>query len=195
MASATAETGKIREIKMKSRTIFAVVAVLILGSIGYGQKMIVDADKSVNFAAFKSFAWAEGNIAPKATTSQLIIAAIEKELTSRGLVKNEAAPDIRIAVMAAADMDLQGIGPTWNNEAYRSWGGYGNPAAMMTVTKGTLLVDILEVNNKTSVWRGVAKDIFVQTPSGNAEKDAKQMEKLVNKTVGDMFKQYPVKAK
>jgi len=178
---------------MKSRTIFILTAVFIFCSASFGQKVIVDVDASVNFSAFKSFAWAEGNIAPKASTSFLITAAIEKELTSRGLVKNDTNPDIRIAVVAAADMDLKGIGPSWNNEVYRSWGGYGNPAAMVTVAKGTLLMDLVDVKKNMSVWRGVARDIFVQTPTGNQEKDVKQMEDTVNKTVSKMFKKYPVK--
>ena len=178
---------------MKSRTIFTLAALLIFGSGAFGQKVIVDVDKAVNFASFKSFAWAPGNVAPKPTTNESIIMAVENELTSRGLVKNEANPDFRIVVLAAADMDLRGIGPTWNNEAYRSWGGYGNPAAMVTVTKGTLLIDLVEVTKDMSVWRGVAKDIFIIPPTGNAEKDAKQLKEVVNKTVKNLFKKYPVK--
>lgn len=179
---------------MKFRLIFAVVTLFIAASSGLAQDLVVDVDKTFDFTKFKSFAWADGQIAPKPTTSAMIVKAIEGELRSRGLTKNDADPDIRIAVMAAADFDLQGIGPSWNNEVYRSWGGYGNPAAMITVTKGTLIIDLVETTKKISVWRGVAKNIFVTPPSGNAEKDAKQMEKLVNKSVGKMFNKYPVKS-
>lgn len=180
--------------KMKLRTALTLAAILIFGSVAYAQKVTVDVDKTVDFTAFKSFAWTTGQVAPKPSTSQLIINAIEKELTSRGLVKNDASPDIRIAVMAAADMDLQGIGPTWNNETYKFWGGHGNPAALMTVTKGTLLIDLVETKKDMSVWRGVAKDIFVATATGDVQKDVKQMEDTVNKTVKNMFKKYPVKS-
>ena len=179
--------------KMKLRSILTLTAFLVLGSAAFGQKTIVDVDKSVDFTTFKSFAWAPGNVAPKPTTNNFIIAAIEKELTSRGLVKNDANPDIRIVVLAASDTDLRGIGPTWNNEAYRSWGGYGNPAALVTVLRGTLLIDLVQITKDMSVWRGVSKDIFLVTPTGNAEKDAKNMEDVVNKTVKNLFKKYPVK--
>lgn len=178
---------------MKSRIIFIVIALFVIASVAHGQKMVVDVDKTFDFKTFKTFGWAEGQIAPKATTSGLLINAIESELRSRGLARDDTAPDIRIAVMAAADLDLQGVGPSWNNERYRSWGGYGNPAALMTVTKGTLLIDLVDEKSKISVWRGVAKGVFVSPPTGNLEKDAREMKSLVDKTVRNMFKKYPIK--
>lgn len=136
--------------------------------------------------------WSDGQVAPKASTRRMLTIAVENELISRGLARNDAAPDLRIAVIAAADLSLQGIGPTWNNEMYRYNGGHGNPAAMMTLTKGTLLIDLVETQKKISVWRAVAKDVFVKPPTGNTEKDLKQMQDLVNKIVPKIFKQYPV---
>lgn len=180
---------------MRSKIIIAAAILLSVASAVHAQKMVVDVDQTVDFTAFKSYAWDVGQIAPRATTSQMIVSAVERELNSRGLVRNDATPDIRIAVMAAAGMDLQGVGPSWNNERYKSWGGaaYGNPAALMNVSKGTLLIDLIETKNKHSIWRGVARDVFVAPTTGNAEKDAAEMRSLVNKTVEKMFKKYPVK--
>jgi len=178
---------------MRSRVYIAAALLLIAAITAQAQKIVVDVDKSFDFKTFKTFGWAEGQVAPKPTTARSLIDAIERELRSRGLTRVDTAPDIRIAVMAAADLDLQGVGPTWNNELYRSWGGYGNASALMTVTKGTLLIDLVETKKRFSVWRGVAKDVFVSPPTGNVERDAKQMQSLVDKTVGKMFKKYPVK--
>jgi hypothetical protein len=180
---------------MRSRIIIAVAVLFAFASFAQAQKTTVDVDKTFDFSKFKSFAWADGQIAPKVTTSEMLVAAIERELTMRGLVRNDSAPDMRIAVMAAAGMDLQGVGPTWNNERYKFWGGYGNPAALMTVTKGNLLIDLVETKGKMSVWRAAVKDIFVQPPSGDPEKDVKQMQELVNKTIAKIFKKYPVSPK
>lgn len=171
-----------------------VAAVLILAaSMAHAQKIVVDVDRSADFKVLKSYGWAEGQVAPKPTTSKSIITAIESQLNSRGLVRNDTDPDFRIAVMAAAGMDLQGVGPSWNREVYKSWGGYGNPSALMNVTNGTLMIDLIETKNKISIWRAVAKDVFVAQPSGNPTKDAKHMDDLVNKTVSKLFKKYPVK--
>jgi hypothetical protein len=173
--------------------IIAIVALFLTASVVQAQKIKVDIDKTVNFSQIRTFGWAGGQIAPKESTGQMIIKAIESELRSRGLERNDTNPDIQISVMAAAGMDLQGVGPSWNRELYKSWGGYGNPAALMTITNGTLLIDLVETKNKFSIWRAVAKDIFVNPPSGNMEKDIKEMQGLVNKTIPKIFKKYPVK--
>lgn len=177
---------------MRSRINIAIAVLFVFASFAQAQKTVIDVDKTFDFSKFKSFAWSDGQIAPKATTSEMLVAAIEREMTLRGLVRNDSAPDIRIAVMAAAGMDLQGVGPTWNNERYKYWGGYGNPAALMTVTSGTLLIDLIETKSKHSIWRAVVKDIFVKPPTGDPEKDLKQMQGLVNKTIPKIFKKYPV---
>ncbi len=177
---------------MRFRIILTIAVLFVVTSAANAQKMVVDVDKAVDFSTFRSFSWSAGQIAPKATTSQIIIDAVENELKSRGLVRNDAAPDILISVMAAAEMDLQGVGPTWNNEVYRSWGGYGNPAALMDVTKGTLLIDLVETKKNFGVFRAVVKDVFVSAPTGNPERDTKTMRSLVGKTVKKIFKKYPV---
>ena len=181
------------EKEMKLRTVLVVAALFAAASFASAQKMIVDVDSSVDFRSFKTFGFSKGQIAPKPSTSKLLETAIVRELISRGLVRKDDDPDVTITVLAAAGMDLQGVGPTWNNEHYKSWGGYGNPAALMTVTTGNLLIDIFTTKANNGVFRGVAREIFVATPSGNSAKDEQQMEKTVNKTVGKMFKKYPVK--
>ncbi len=180
---------------MKLRMIFAFIALLGTAWAVQAQKMIVDVDKQVDFKAFKTFGFSEKPFAPKPTTSQFLAAAIEREMTSRGLVRNDADPDITITVLAGVGMDLKGIGPTWNNEIYKSWGGYSNPSAMMTISTGSLLIDIFVTKSNNGIFRAVGKEIFVAPPSSNPEKDAKEMEKTVNKTVSKMFKKYPVKPK
>ena len=177
---------------MRSRTFFIFAALLIFGSVVHGQKIKVDVDKSIDFKAFKTFTWAEGNVAPTASTSYLITAAVEKELAARGLVKNTENPDIRIDAIAAANMDLKGIGPSWNYDTFGGWGGYGNPGAMVTSAKGSVLMNFFDIRRNTSVWRAIARDVFVLMPSGNREKDIKEMEETVNKTINKLFKKYPV---
>jgi hypothetical protein len=177
---------------MRVNIILTAATLFVLTSAIHAQKIVIDVDKASDFTKFKSFSWAEGQIATNPSTGQLIVVAVERELNSRGLVRNDTSPDIRIAAMAAADMDLQGVGPSWNNERYKSWGGYNNQSALINVAKGMLMIDLIETKNKFSIWRGVVKNVFVAQPTGNPEKDVSQMQSLVNKTVGKMFKKYPV---
>lgn len=176
---------------MKLSSIFAVAFLLLVTSSAFGQKIQVDVDKTINFANFKTYGWAEGTVARNPFVSKLIVEAVERELNSRGLTKNNEHPDFKVTVMAATDVDLQGVGPTWNNVNYATWGGYRNPAAMVTVTTGTLLIDLVETKNSYSVFRGVAKDTLNGGRTANAAADAKGVEKLINKAVNKMFKKYP----
>ena len=176
---------------MKLTIVLATAIFLLATTSVFGQNVQVDVDKTVNFANFKTYGWAEGAVARNPYVSKIIVQAVESELNARGLTRNDDAPDFKVTVMAATNVDLQGVGPTWNNVNYATWGGYTNPAAMVTVTTGTLLIDLVETKNKYSVFRGVAKDTLNGGRTANAEDDAKKVEKLIKKAVSKMFKKYP----
>ena len=178
---------------MKPLIVLAAAVLFLSTSAVFGQKVEVDVDKSVNFSTFKTFGWAPGLVARNPLISQMIIAAVESEFTARGLTKSDGNPDIKIAVLAAAGMDIQAVGPTWNNANYRTWGGYANPAALMNITTGTLLVDLVDTRKDIGVFRGVAKDTLTRAVSADMKADAKSVEKVVKNAVSKMFKKYPVK--
>jgi len=100
-----------------------------------------------------------------------------------------------VAVAAAAGADIQAVGPTWNNARYQVWGGYTNPAALMNVITGTLLVDLVDTKKDISVFRGVAKQTLNRSSSANEAADAKSVEKPIKKAVSKMFEKYPVGSK
>ena len=176
---------------MKLSIIFSIAILLLASTSTVGQNVKVDVDKTVNFATFKTYGWAEGTAARNPYVSEMIVAAVESELNARGLTRNDAAPDFKVTVMAATGVDLQGVGPTWNNVNYATWGGYSNPAAMVTVTTGTLLIDLVETKNNYSVLRGVAKGTLNGGQTANAQADAKRVEKQIKKAVSKIFKKYP----
>jgi hypothetical protein len=157
----------------------------------FGQKVQVDVDQSANFAVFKTFGWDSGTVARNPIIAQMIISAIESELTRRGLTRNDGSPDIKVAVMAAVGIDMQGVGPTWNNDKYKTWGGYRNPAALMNIPSGNMLVDLLRTSDNVSVFRGVSKSTLPRSPSADAAADAKSVEKHVQKAVKKIFDKYP----
>jgi len=175
---------------MKPLIMLAAAVLLFSSTTTFAQKVTVNVDSSVNFSNFKTFGWDKGPVARNPIISNLIITAVESELTARGLTKSDN-PDIKVAVMAAAGMDLQAVGPTWNNVNYAVWGGYRNPAALMNVQTGTLLIDLLDTKNNSSVFRGVAKETLNRSVSADQVADAKSVEKLIQKSVVKMFKKYP----
>ena len=176
---------------MKQVRFFAVAAIVLAALISVqAQKVKVDVDATANFASIKTYGWSEGQMARNPLIADMIKTSIEKELSARGLTFS-ATPDINVCVIAAVGMDIQGVGPTWNNERYRYWGGYGNPAALMNVQSGTLLIDLIETKRNMSIWRGVAKSTLNSNASGDITKDAKTVEGTVKKSVTKMFEKYP----
>ena len=174
------------------KRIIPVAIVLCLSAVAAAaQKVQVDVDSTVNFSAFKTFGWDKGMVARNPLISSLIITTVESELTKRGLTKADN-PDLKVAVAAAAGADIQAVGPTWNNAQYQVWGGYTNPAALMNVVTGTLLVDLVDTKKDMSVFRGVARQTLNRSSSGNEAADAKSVEKPIKKAVTKMFEKYPV---
>jgi uncharacterized protein DUF4136 len=176
---------------MKPSIILAAAVLVLSTSAVFGQKVTVDVDATANFSTFKTFGWAEGMVARNPIVSQMIIAAVESELTARGLTKSADNPDIKVAVGAAVGMDIQTVGPSWNLN-YVTWGGYTNPAAVMNIPIGTLLVDLVDTKKDIGVLRGVAKETLTRSPSADKTADAKSVDKLIKKAVSKIFKKYPV---
>ena len=176
---------------MKSSIILTMAILFLSTPAVLAQKVNVDVDSTANFSSFKTFGWDKGMVARDPIISQLIVTAVESELTARGLTKSADNPDLKLAVVAAAGMDIQAVGPTWNNAYYQVWGGYTNPAALMNVTTGTLLVDLVDTKKDMSVFRGVAKQTLNRSASADAAADAKSVEKTIKKAVTKMFAKYP----
>ena len=177
------------------RIILAILAAILFvaPSAAYAQKVSVDYDKSANFSSYKTFAWAEGQGARNPIVNQMIITAVERELTARGLSKTAENPDVRIAFLAAVGMDLEVTKPGWANPI--NYGGVVAAGPRWNVTTGTLLIDLLDAKLNRSVWRGTIKEVLSQAPSADAAADARRVEKTVTKGIAKMFKKYPVSAK
>jgi len=176
---------------MKPSMILAAAVLVLSTSAVFGQKVKVDVDTTANFSSFKTFGWDKGMVARNPIISQMIVAAVESELTARGLTRSADNPDIKIAVAAAVGMDLQATGPSWNIN-HVTWGGYTNPAALMNISTGTLLIDLVDTRKDISVLRGVAKETLTRSPSADLTADAKSVEKLIKKAVSKIFKKFPV---
>src|SRR6185436_2151529 len=136
---------------MKPSMILAAAVLVLSTSAVFGQKVKVDVDNTTNFSSFKTFGWDKGMVARNPIISQLIVTAVESELTARGLTRSADNPDSKVAVVAAAGVDIQTVGPTWNgNDA--GWRRNTNPAAMMNITTGTLRIDLAEAKSDRSVF-------------------------------------------
>lgn len=176
----------------------ALLLVVGLGASAHGQKINVTYDKQLNFAQFKTYAWAPHGAVAHPMLAANVVGAIEQELKARGLQKvtiNDN-PDLIIQVYGSIDQDSTFYS---NDPLYMATGGippfdpsfsgpqltgmYGNTT--VTIHKGQLVVDLLA--NKKLVWRGMSQQNL-------AAHNPNKLVDQVNTAIAKMFKQYPVKA-
>jgi Domain of unknown function (DUF4136) len=109
----------------------------------------------------------------------------------KGFTKVESSPDINVAIWAATESDLHISYPSWSPALNSISTGIVVGSQTWPVTRGTLVVDLLDAQTKNSVWRGQASDTLKHGPSGDPAKDAKSVEKPIRKAVEKMFKKFP----
>jgi hypothetical protein len=180
---------------MKSVLSLAVV-ILLASTLSltevHSQKTSAGYDKSVNFSSYKTFMFSETNGARNPIVNEMIMAAVVRELTARGLTRVDANPDLRIAYMAAAGFGLHVAPVSFGvavNPVYAGVVPHGS--ASWDVTTGTLVIDLIDNKTDRAVFRGTAKEVLQRAPSADPAADAKLVSKPINKGIAKIFKKYP----
>ncbi len=154
---------------------------LLLGAGGCASSARVgvsnDFDHSVNFRAYKTWSWypqqgqdTEGGPARgyESFLDQRIRAAVEREMTAKGLTKVDKSPDIFVAYSAKVEnkQRINNVGP------YSPWGYgyYGRGMAPVSEYKaGTVILDIVDAKRKELAWRGTGVAQLDQNTINEAE--------------------------
>ena len=178
------------------RRVFLLCWLTLLVSIAaQAQKIKVEYDKAIDFSKFKTYAIDPVDNAAKPMLRLAIQAAVQDDLTKRGLTKVDANPDLYVQMYGAIDSDVTA---SYHDPIYGSsippinaninmWYGIPGTTTTVVVHKGQMVVDVIDARQKKLVWRGVAN-----------QKLSDQRSKLldqVNSAVEKMFKQYPVAQK
>jgi hypothetical protein len=179
-----------------TKTAAMFVASFILCSVVQAQKTSAAFDEKIDFSNFKTFAFdKEGARNPY--VNMLIVQAIERELTSRGLTKVDRDPDIKVAYLAATVPNLQVQNVPFYHVVNPAYSGMVGSATMnmWDVTNGTLVIDLWDRKSDRVVFRGTITDVLQRAPSADLQADAKIVTKPINKGVAKIFKKYPIKRK
>jgi hypothetical protein len=154
----------------------------------------VDFDTNVDFSKYNTFAWKDSDedlSDSDPLMHERVVRGIEQRLRAAGLSEVATAPDLYVTYYTAEKEETRvfttGLG-------YSYYGGYGNfstfaPSAtsqMVTFTVGTLVIDLWDAKTSKLVWRGMAED----TVSDNPQKNAKRIEKALDKLVKRWEKEY-----
>ena len=149
--------------------------------------------EGTDFSKYKTYKWVrvpKGEY-PNSILDGQIMQAIDTQLATKGLTKNEENPDLYVIYQAAVNQEKQ-----WNSYStggdYWGWGGWGGWGGMQTTTTtsqtiniGTINVDLYDVSTKKQVWRGAASKTL------GSGKDPKKVNKNLNKAMAKLFKKYP----
>lgn len=181
-----------------SRRQFRLSLCLLLAFAGAGahaQKIQVEYDKSLDFSRFRTYAIDPVDNAPRPMLRLAIQAAVQDDLTKRGLTKVDSDPDLYVQMYGAIDTDftttyfdpIYGSGIPPSNYRYEAWYTMPGTVTSVLIPKGQLMIDLIDANKKRLVWRGIAKQKL-------SDKRDKLLEQ-VNTAVEEMFQQYPVAKK
>jgi len=170
------------------------ILIALLAFTVNAQKVKVSSDPAIDFSKYKTYAWDQGTLA-NPLIKQFIVTAVDKEMSAKGLQKVEADPDLILTTLTATESDLTMTNPSWAPQLNSIATGIPASSQAWTVTKGTLVVDISDARTKNGVWRGTASHTLENGPTGDRVRDAKQVEKPINKAVQKMFKKFPPHSK
>jgi len=172
-----------------------VLALLVLSTLTVNaQKVKVSSDPACDFSKYKTYTWDQGTLA-NPIIKQYIVAAVDKEMAAKGLRKVENDADLTLTSLTATESDLTATNPSWAPALNSIATGIPASSQAWAVTKGTLMIDMTDARTKNGVWRGVASHTLENGPSGNSVRDAKAVEKPINKAVQKMFKKFPPQSK
>ena len=184
---------------MKSVLTIAGVVLLtsaLLTTVAHAQKTSAGFDKTVNFSNYKTFMFSSTNGARNPYVNEMIITALVRELTARGLTRVEANADLRVNYLAATGFNLQVSNVSFGYAVNPVYSGLISSGSVMSdLTTGTLLIDLFDNKTDRIIFRGTAKDVLQRAPSANPEADAKIVSKPINKGIAKIFKKYPVPGK
>jgi uncharacterized protein DUF4136 len=184
---------------MHKGTMTVLIAALVLApAMVIAQKTSHDFDKTANFAGFKTYAFKDGTKVGQPLIDDRIVAALEKELATKGLTKSEANPDVIVVYHVAFDKEKDistyssGYGGGYGPYGYGWGGGWGSTTSTTQVRDilvGTMVIDIADAKKNQIAWRGMGvKEV-------NTTASPEKRDKSINEAVKKILKNYPPKIK
>jgi hypothetical protein len=158
----------------------------------------VDYDGSVDFSKYRTFTLKQGTPAKDPLTQQRIEAAIVGSLQSRGVRQVPEGGELLVYTHVRTETQQQ---IEWTNYGYAGygwgwgwgWRGWGGPAwstaTVRNVPIGTLIVDLVDANEKRLVWRGIATEYVDKILAMSPEEKTK----AANEAMQKLFENYPPK--
>ena len=164
------------------RLTLAVVLLLGCSFAMAGMKVKVDKDPEVDFGVYRTYAWEKGLNAAYKNIQHVIEKNVDRELAQVDLAKVDKGEADLYAVSYALGEQLQGTLGGFYRQPDWAWGIITTESRL--ITRGTLVIDLVDTTENVVVWRGVA-----QGNVANTEKAIHIIEQVTKK----MFRKYPAR--
>lgn len=182
---------------LASTSLLVVIAAAALVGCATGPKISADYDRTVNFAAYRSFGFYQplgtDQAGYESLITQTLKSAVRQEMEARGYAYTETGPDLLINFNARLAQQTQvSQTPTpmyygYRRGFYGGWGGYGYETRVDQYVEGTLNIDIVDAQRKQLVWEGVAVGRVTR-------KTQEERQAAIRAAVAEIFAKYPFKA-
>jgi hypothetical protein len=187
------------------RRVYVVLFLLLVSTLtAVAKKPKLEYDKTIDFTAYKTYAWVQGIPSPRPFVNTCIVGAINEELKRVGLA--EVVPekaDLLITYFGISKENVASAMSYWpsvstttvtisggesttstTNSMWRT--GLPGPPTNSYFRSGSFIVAISDNKQQKLIWRSVVKTVV--------EENNKLIQQI-NSTVEDMFKDFPPKGK
>jgi hypothetical protein len=174
----------------------AVALLLVFGSIVipcYAEKVKSVVNPKAEFSKYQTYQWLPvrtlgkaGMVEEDPAMAPVIRAAMDRELTARGLKEVKEGGDLQISAIALAASVPQLEAVIFPGNLHMD---YATPIATMGRynREGTLAVNVIDTKTKDYVWAAVVTKNVNRDPGSGIGK--------IPKAVEEMFRKYPIKKK
>lgn len=164
-------------------------------------KVATDFDPSQDFSKYKTYRWATTKeVNPNDALAQVplikkrVVAGIDKALQEKGfiLAEDNVVPDFVVMTHAGTKEKMQ----VYNTGGYGYgryggwydpwWGPYGGSTQVSYYEEGSLVIDIVDWEQKELSWRGVGTGVVKEGPS-----DKEEAQEEINMIVSKILTDFP----
>ncbi len=178
----------------------ALLSLIALAGCATGPRISSDTDPQADFGNYRTYGfYSPLAVEPKGystPSSNLMKAAVRREMEARGYAYDAASPDLLVNINAYVSerQDVVSV-PEVNYAYYYSYRAnayvampfWGERTSVSRYREGTLNVDLVDAGGKRLVWEGVAVGRVARLKPA-------EREQRINSTIAEIFAQYPRRA-
>ena len=177
----------------------SIVTIIILILVGCSSlKVSTDFDPSQDFNNYKTYRWANDKevnpddaLAQNPLIKKRVVSGIDKALQDKGfvLVEKGTEPDF-VVITHAGIKEKMNVTQTGGYRGYGWydpwWGPYGGNTDVSYYEEGSLVIDIIDWNEKELSWRGVGTGVVK-----DRQQDAEEMQERINEITVKILADFP----